>query len=744
MIFRSPNDVPDAAKIRFPTFEFNRRRTVSPVSLTISDLTSFRLIGFSNLEEMVESPEQKRPETGDVSAKTLAIVPFRLLRGDQKTPLGIGLADALTIRLHAVEGLKLRPTGTVLPLADKIADPFELGRRLGVDYVLNGHISPVAERTRFSVQLLDIHNQSVLWASRFDENETDIFHLEDSISDRIVELLVPHLEEKSVERAAKLSEKLLNSPDTSEQFFAGNTNTEELLHDSQSETLVLPGQTNKRRKINRLLITAILFAALTIGAVGYFFWQKKTVAPRASATLIVLPFKSENSATNSVGNGLADALSDRFGVVRAVSVLSPSVGREIAKNDGEIADSARKLGADFVLRGSLDTMGDKTELTAELLEAETGKNLFVEKISVPNADLLTLQSRVAERVLQALSIAASPEEKARLNKRLTENRLAYELYLVGRQLIASRAPGDLRRALQIFNQVVERDPNFVLPYVGIADCYSLLALYDIPPPPNAYKIAEENALLALRIDPDLSEAHASLGYIRFNGERRPFAAELEFRRAIELNPSYAPTYHWYAISLSGAGKHDEAAAKIETAKKLNPTASIVRSGAAIVNFRARRFDAAEQEAQAALKLNPASIPAHKIIRWIYQAQGDYAKALAAFQKERSYSGAAEEDLGWLIIEAQVEALGNRRERARNLLEKALNDSFVQQNPTSYANEIALAYAALDDRENAFVWLEKAFQANDHSVPFLGVEPRFDRIKQDARFAALVDKSILRN
>jgi TolB-like protein/Tfp pilus assembly protein PilF len=693
-----------------------------------------------------ENKAENKAKSNAATPKTLAIVPFRLLHGESETPLEVGLADALTIRLHDVPDLSVRPTGAVLQLAKKITDPFELGKKLGVDYVLDGHILPAGERTRFSVQLLDVANHSMLWAAQFDENEADIFHLEDSISTRIVELLLPRLAEKANEQKFEKSftEKSFVSPDTSEIIGEDRSETGQL-HNSQQETLTLPlEEVNETKlKFNRLSIAAIAFAVLAVGAIGYFlFFQPGDNAQNQPKTVVILPFKSENAATNSVGIGLADVLSGKLGAVHAVSVLSSNAGREIAKTENEIAASARRLGADYVLRGSLQTIGEKSELDAEFINTKAGQKLFTEKFISSGGDLLTLQNLVAARVLRALSIVPTAQETARLNKRHTENALAYELYLIARFQMTNRSPENLRRAAQIFAQAAERDPNFALPYVGIADCNSLLALYGIPPPVNAYKIAEENALRALALDSDLSEAYASLGYVRFNGERNFAAAEKEFRQAIALNPSYATAHHWFALALTGADRHDESISEIKIAQKLEPTAPAIKTAAGIVYFRARRYEEGLAQALESLKTNPAFVPAHKVTRWIYQAQGNYEAALAAFQKERSYSGASESDLGWLIIQAQVEALGNRREQARQMLEKALKDEFVRQNPTSFSNEIALAYTALDDRENALAWLEKAYQANDHSICFLSVEPRYDKLSQDSRFVSLAQKSVV--
>ncbi|HYP49782.1 MAG TPA: hypothetical protein VEQ34_02485, partial [Pyrinomonadaceae bacterium] len=291
---------------------------------------------------MLESPEQKRADSNAATPITLAIVPFRLLRGETKTPLGVGLADALTIRLHDVEGLSVRPTGAVLPLAEKIEDSFELGRRLGVDYILDGHILPAESRTRFSVQLLDISNQSVLWASQFDETEADIFHLEDSISARIVELLLPQLAQKANKQKKDFSITPITSSETTGEINEKDPDTNPL-HDSRNDTLSLPGKAEeKKRKFNYLFIAAIAFAVLTVGATAYFLFRPANNTQTGAITLVVLPFKSENAATNSIGSGLADALTGKLGAVKAVSVLSSGAGREIAKNEGEINVSAQK------------------------------------------------------------------------------------------------------------------------------------------------------------------------------------------------------------------------------------------------------------------------------------------------------------------------------------------------------------------------------------------------------------------
>lgn len=673
------------------------------------------------------------------AAKSLAIVPFRLLKGEHKTPLGVGLADALTIRLHGIQGLSVLPTGSVLPLAEKIEDSFELGRRLGVDYVLDGHILPVGTRTRFSVQLLDIASRSLLWASQFDETEADIFHLEDSISTRVVEHLLPHFAEQNGAAKPENADKIEAISPATGEIRESDTAEEEIVDVSQHETLILPPAV-ETKKSNFPLIAVISLIAVAVSALGFYFLRsKKQNVITQPKTLVVLPFKSENSAANSIGVGLADALTSKFGTIRALSVLSSNTGRQYSKTPMDAETIGRELQADFVLRGSLENQNDKLRLSAELLDIKNNTGVFAETFEAANSDFLALQIQIADKVLQSLEISPTDEERAPFGKRPTESALAYELYLIGRYQMLNRSPENLRRAIQTFKQAIERDPNFALPYIGIADCNSLLMLYEIPKPADGYQNARENALRALALDENLGEAHASLAYVKFNDENDRPGAEKEYRRAIELNPSYTTAHHWFALALSAMGRHDEAAAEMKIAQRLDPRAPVVYTAASMVYFHAERYEEGLKEAARAFEIDPGFVPGHKAARWIYQAQGDYRNALASFQKERSFSGADEKDLGWWVIESQVEAIGGNRQKSLALLERAMKDQFVRENPKAFAFEIALAYAANNDKDNAIRWIEKSFEVKDHSFCFLTVDPRLKNLHNDPRFIALIPK-----
>jgi tetratricopeptide (TPR) repeat protein len=190
--------------------------------------------------------------------------------------------------------------------------------------------------------------------------------------------------------------------------------------------------------------------------------------------------------------------------------------------------------------------------------------------------------------------------------------------------------------------------------------------------------------------------------------------------------------------LAIAGRHSEAIAEITLAQKLDPHSAVISSAKGMIHFYARQYREGINECEKALKIDTGFVPAHKIMRWTFQGANDYAGAAIAFQKEKNFSGSAG-SAGWLVIEAQVEALGGNSEKARGLLEKGLANDFVRENPMAFGYEIALAYTALDEREKALDWLEKAEAVNNHSFNFIEVDPRLDNIREDPRFAALIKK-----
>ncbi len=268
---------------------------------------------------------------------------------------------------------------------------------------------------------------------------------------------------------------------------------------------------------------------------------------------------------------------------------------------------------------------------------------------------------------------------------------------------------------------------------------SLLNLYSMTPPESSYAEAKRNLTRALELDPNLAEAHATLAYIKFFHDRDRTGSELEFRRAIQVNPSYAPAHHWFALTLAAKGEKTDAETEIAIAKRLDPRSAAIRSAAGVVYFHLGDLARAISESDAALALDVRAIPAYKVKRWAYTSMGDRSLAAAALAKEMEYSGGSGDDCGWKVIQVQVESLGGSKESLLQKIDECVKEPSVRNNPGGFAYEIALAFNSVGETQSAIEWLERSEAAGSHSFNYAGVDPRFANLRDYPRFGALLKK-----
>ena len=453
--------------------------------------------------------------------------------------------------------------------------------------------------------------------------------------------------------------------------------------------------------------------------------------------IAVLPFKTDSlgGKEEQLGSGLAESLYRKLGQIKELSVSPAMINLPREQTPKEIGAS---FGVNYILRGTLHNTGDQLQVSAELIDTMTEKILWAETFDETLDDLPNLQISISDKVLKALTIELTSADQRKINKSYTTNTEAYQLYLGGRYLMKTRSADNIHKAIELFTKSREKDSNYALAYSGLADAYALLDLYEIPPPEDAYAKAKENALKALQIDENLAEAHASLGYILFYGEQKRAEAEAEFHRALELNPSYSTVYHWSGLAYAAMGKSDEAIANINKAMELEPRSAIVHSAAGLVYFYARRYDEALTFTRKALEIDNGFVPAHKTMRVIYEAVGNYDETQNAYQKERLFAGNSDaNEPGWLMITAQVQATGGKRDEALANLKKVSASNFIKNNPKAYAFEVAIAYALLGENNDAIFWLEKSAAVHSQGFNFAKVDSRLDKIKDDPRFREIV-------
>ena len=508
--------------------------------------------------------------------------------------------------------------------------------------------------------------------------------------------------------------------------------------------LVIP-----KKVVRKALVISAIAVALIASSSLFLYLRPRTpqnnatvaVSPRSIA---VLPFKPKtaNETDKLLGVGLADVVTNKLGQIKQLSVRPASASRRYLESDLDPLRIGAELGVEYVISGALQRDGERISIELQTFSVKEGKVVQTWKIEEKLTDIATLQISIAEGIVRSMTIEPPGAGQKFFTKRHTENGEAYQLYLVGRYHWSRRSEQGFNEAIRFFNEAIKKDSKFALAYAGLADCFALLNTYQVPPPRDAFDRANENATKALRLDDELAEAHASLAYVKFYYDRDHAEAEQGFRRAIELNPSYATAYHWFALALSAMGRHGEAAEQIKAAERLDPRSAIIKAAAGTLLFYAREYDGALDKTRQALELDPGLIPAHRLSRWIYQARGRYEEALAALQNEKSFSGASGDD--WPVPLAQVQACGGRLAEAQASIKRGVNSPLVKRRPEALSHGIAVAYALLGERDQALSWLARAEADRAPGFTYALVDPLLDNLRSDPRFVELMKKARFQN
>jgi DNA-binding winged helix-turn-helix (wHTH) protein/TolB-like protein len=452
-------------------------------------------------------------------------------------------------------------------------------------------------------------------------------------------------------------------------------------------------------------------------------------------TIAVLPFKLiGTTADEYLGLGLADALITRLSNLRQVTVRPTS---SIRKYDGahDPVSAGKELRVEWVLDGSLQKSGRRIRVTVQLLNVSDGVLRWAEKFDEKFTDIFEVEDSISERVASTLAVKLTGDEKRLLAKRYTENTKAYEAYLKGRYFFEKRTTEGCKKGIQYFQQAIEADPNYALAYAGVADCY--ITLNTLFPSHEWNPSAERAALSALEIDTELAEAHASLGRVKTH-RLDWLGAEWEFKKAIELNPNYASAHAWYALYLGEWGRADEALAEIKRAQALDPVSLIINSQFGSLLYVSRRYDEAVEQLRKTLEMDPDFAVAHFVLGYVLEALEKYEDSLREYELSQ---GGLEVLPEFTACIGRIHAFSGRNEEALHAIDelRRLSESRYVQ-PTF----IALIYAAIGDKDEAFQWLEQAYTEHDEDLCLLKVDPRLDSLRTDPRFASLLQRVGLAN
>jgi serine/threonine protein kinase/Tfp pilus assembly protein PilF len=480
------------------------------------------------------------------------------------------------------------------------------------------------------------------------------------------------------------------------------------------------------------LAAAITLVVIIAGGVGLGFYLRARNTEVAIESIAVLPFqnKSTEGDTDYLSDGLAESLIYRLSQLPNLKVSPTSSVFAYKNKEIDPVKAGNQLGVNAVLSGRIVQRGDSLTISAELVDVRYNKLLWGEQYERKMSELLQTQREIAREIVDKLKLKVSGQEKG-LAKHYTESNEAYQLYLKGRFQWHKRTNEALKKSIDYFNQAIERDPTFGLAYVGLADCYVVPA-YMLPPGEKIPK-AKAAAMKALEIDDTLAEAHTSLARAMTIYDWDWKGAEREFQRAIELNPNYAIAHQWYSGYLEAMGRTPEAILEEKRALELDPLSPIITFEMGLCFYYARDYDKAIEYYQKTLELDPDFPPAHGQLPAAYEQKRMYDQAITGFQKGANLKGSRE----WyfsLSGLAHVYAVTGNKGEAQKLLSE-MKDLLVRQYVPP--DRIALIYAGLGDKDQAFAWLEKAYDEHSFNMAWLRVEPRWDSLRSDPRFADLV-------
>jgi TolB-like protein/DNA-binding winged helix-turn-helix (wHTH) protein/Tfp pilus assembly protein PilF len=469
-------------------------------------------------------------------------------------------------------------------------------------------------------------------------------------------------------------------------------------------------------------------------------WKQKLfgeadVSPIRSVAVLPLQNLSNDPNQEYFVDGMTDELITDLAQIRELKVVSKTSIMQYKGTRTPLPQIGRDLGVDAVVEGSVLRSGDRVRITAQLIRTATDRHIWAEAYDGDLKDVLALQARVAEAITNRVKLNLTAEESGRLRRAPTVNPEAFDLYLRGRYAWNQRNTESFGKAVEYFNQAIEKDPNFALAYSGLADSYTLLALYGegVTGMTNAKAAAEK----ALRLDGTLAEAHTSLAAVKVLHDWDWQGAEQEFHRAIELNPNFAQAHHWYGNLLLGPeGRHDEAIAELERAQQLDPFSPILKADTGFAYFLAGQYDLALQEYQRVLATNPHFVPVRFYLSKYYRRTGQYDLWLKESVEDYRLAGlpGLAESLQEVYAQGGFRAVMEEMTKPKGASKLvAFKDLRLDSCGTAEADAVlGRTVAALDA-------LEECHRSSETSLIYLKVDPVWTNIRPEPRYQELLHR-----
>ena len=495
----------------------------------------------------------------------------------------------------------------------------------------------------------------------------------------------------------------------------------------------VPGSPARGKLLWLALSAIVVMAAVWMIVAG----RKRSEAATEVDSIAVLPFVNAggNPEVEYLSDGITESLINSLSQVPNLAVMSRnSVFRYKGKTaEAQAAGQALKVKA--VLSGTLAQRGDVLSISAELINVSDNRHLWGARYERRTSELMAVQDEISTHIAQRLRPRVTGEQEKQITRRYTDSTQAYELYLKGRYYWNKKTPDGFEKGMEFFQEAIEADPNYAPAYAALADLYNNLANYNfaLVAPAEAGAKAKAAATKAMQIDPSLAAAHAAVALTAYQWEWDWPTADQEFKRALELDPRSAPTYHWYAHYLMTMGRREESLQAGRRALELDPLDAGDNAHQGWYYLFIGQYDRAVDLLEKSVAMDPKFPVGQWYLGMAYEQKGAFDKAVQRFEGCARATG---DRPAMLALLGHAYAVSDRRPEAQAIVAR-LNALSRQKYVPPYP--LAVLYAGLGDKKQALALLEKAYEVHDSWMDYLGVDPRLDSLRSDPRFVELLHR-----
>ena len=455
--------------------------------------------------------------------------------------------------------------------------------------------------------------------------------------------------------------------------------------------------------------------------------------PKIIDSLAVLPFENASGDPEHeyLNDGITGSLINTLATLPKLRVMARSTVFRYKGKEIDPQAVGRELNVRAVLTGRIMQSGGSLRIGAELVDVATGSQLWGAQYNRKPGDIFVVQDEISNEISEKLRLQLTRTEKKRLTRHHTENAEAYRFYLQGRHHWNRWTEEGFYKAIEYFQQAVDKDPSYALAYTGIADSYVLLGWNSYLPPQEAFPKGKAAAMTALRLDPDLAEAHASSAALLWLHDWQWAAAQTEFKRSLELNPTYPTANHWNAEYLMTMGREAEAIDRMKNGQQLDPLSLIINVAVGRALYLARRYDEAVEQLLRTIELDPNYPVTYWILGLVRRETNCYELAIAEGEKAVNLSGGSP-----LMRGALAQSYGKAGRTTEAL--RALDD-LTKLAKQKYAAPYFFAgiHLGLGEDDRAIDCLEKSFEEHSHWLIYLHIDPSMDSLRDNPRFQDLV-------